>query len=201
MELHALPGGRGSSQEEPFPAVPFDFSDQPLRPGIAHECLSLTPEPRLLNRAEQVAAAEGLSIGQWSAITIESERVLRAAAARTHQPMEELERYFCSEAVNARASIMSRRGRRLNGYARALRSTSPREPLLLAGELRIAVPYHSLLAWELEATGAGELLERWAIGLLSSLPGGRVPWEAAAAEAGSVLEGWAVLQAARLANC
>lgn len=200
MNLQVLQGG-GDDVVEAFTPAPFVFARQPLRPGVAHEPLCLAFDPALLKLIERTAALEGMPAEQWAAISIESERVLRIAAEATGQPTIQLEQGLAATAVRPNASVISHQGRRLNGYARALRRLAPRGQLDLAGELRLPVPYHSLLAWELEAIGARMSLGEWVADLLSGPPKGRVIWEAAAAETGELLGSWVALQAARLASC
>jgi len=201
MNLQVLQGGSDGAAETHRPS-PFDFARQPLRPGVAHEPLSLALDPGLLKLVERTAALEGMPADQWAAISVESERALRIAAKANDQPAVQLEQELAVVAVKPNASAISHHGRRLGGYARALRRLTPRRELALTGELRIPVPYHSLLAWELEAIGARMPLDEWVGDLLmTGPPKGRVAWEASAAEAGEMLGGWVVLQAARLASC
>ena len=201
MNLQLLQGGSDGAIETHRPS-PFDFARQPLRPGLAHEPLALALDPGLLKLVERISAREGLPADQWTAISVESERALRIAAEANDQPAIQLEQELAVVAAKPNASPISCHGRRLGGYARALRRLTPRRELALTGELRIPVPYHSLLVWELEATGARMSLSEWVGDLLMAGPRkGRIAWEASAAEAGEMLEGWVLLQAARLASC
>jgi hypothetical protein len=201
MSLRVLHGGAPDLESETYPTAPFDFARQPLRPGVAHEHLRLAPSAELLDEVERLAAAEGLPTGQWAAITIESERALRSATRRGGLPDQELQAALSSAAAKARAPVFSRRGRRLSGYARALRSAQPRELLPRPDGITLPVPYHSLLAWELEAIRSGAPLESWAVDQLGGPPRGRILWEAASAEAGEMLAGWIAAQAALRASC
>jgi hypothetical protein len=200
MNLQVLQGGSGDVVEA-FTLAPFDFARQPLRPGVAHEPLCLAFDPALMKLIERTAALEGMPAEQWAAIAIESERVLRIAAEATGRPTIQLEQGLAAAAVRSNAPAISHQGRRLSGYARALRRLGPRGQVDLAGQLRLPVPYHSLLAWELESIEASVPLGEWIADLLCGPPKGRVVWEAAAAEAGELLGSWVVLQAARLASC
>ncbi len=177
--------------------MPFDYTDAPLRPGIAHEVLTLHLPGALSVDLGRLSATEGLAAEHWAALVIESERVLRAAGDWGPAKLAE---ELSLAARTPRPSTLTRRGRRLMGYARALRKARTRESRPAPVSLSLAVPYHCLMAWEREATLTGLAVERWATGLLADLPTGRIAWEAAAAETGAMLDGWVGLQAASSAS-
>jgi hypothetical protein len=197
MELRAINGG-GSTVEDAFEAAPFDYVATPLRPGVAHEVLVVHLPDGMSVDLGRSAAEEGLMAEHWATLVIESERVLRAASG--NRRAEDLAVELSARARDPQPATLTRRARRLAGYARSLRAARPTEPLMARDNLSLAVPYHCLLAWEREATAGGSTVERWATELLTGLPAGRILWEAAAAESGAMLDGWVGLQAASSAS-
>jgi hypothetical protein len=200
MTLRVLEGG-GDQTVEPYAPAQFDLQVHSLRPGMAHERLELALDADHAGAVEAAASAEGIPSELWAAIAIESERALRSAAAATGTTSHHLQGALNDAAVHPPTVTTAQRGRRLAGYARALRTGARATPSGAAPGLVVVVPYHTLLAWELGAAHAGAAVEWWACALLGVMPQGRTQWEAAAAEAGQTLSEWVALQAARRASC
>lgn len=201
MILRVLEGG-GDHTVEPYAPAQFDLRVHSLRPGVAHERLELALDRGQVIAVEAAASAEGVPSELWAAIAIESERSLRTAATATGVAHDRLEAALNNAAAHPPTVTAARRGRRLAGYARALRRGHADTPSGAARRrLTVIVAYHTLFAWELEAAHAKASVELWASTLLAVMPQGRLRWEAAAAEAGQTLGEWATLQAARRANC
>jgi hypothetical protein len=200
MILQVLEGG-GDQIVEPYASVQFDLRVHSLRPGLAHERLEIALDRDPASAVEAAASADGVPSELWAAIAIESERALRTAAAATGVARDHLEAALNNAAAHPQTVTAAGRGRRLAGYARALRHGDADTPIGAARRLTIIVAYHTLFAWELEAAYAGASVESWASALLAVMPQGRLRWEAAAAETGQTLGEWVALQAARRASC
>jgi len=198
--LRLIEGGPARFIDAYDPA-PFELDLDQLRPGLAHEPLMLVLDDAIARLAESRAAADGLATPLWSVLAVESERALRdAAAAIGWQPGELADQLDGTAAAGGTPGVVQRR-RRLGRYAMALRQSERRQCAPASSRLLLAVPYHSLLAWELAAMAEGESTEAWAINRLEALPTGRGWWEAAAATDGQTLAEWIGLQAARLSSC
>lgn len=172
-----------SAGREPMEA-PFALDDRAQRPGTAHEIveLDLAPTPTVIVR--ELASLDGLPVGLWAAIAVESERARVATGADI-------------AALDAAASRTGPRApfpTRLTAYAAALRAASSRP----AERARIAMPvaYHTVLAWSLAAEGS---MLAWICAQLEAVPRRRHLWEAAAAERGQTLGEWVALAATQTA--
>ncbi len=196
MSLRVLAGG-SSAAVDAYRAAGFDLSVHPLRPGFAHQSVTLTLGARLAEDVERNAAAGGLPTPLWAGLAIESERALRALATDTGIDPVALERALDAAAVHATDLLAAQRGRRLARYALALRSCGPRATEPSRKRLVIAVPQHTLAAWELAAAREQQTMDCWAAARLERAPAGGVRWEAAAAQAGRTLGEWIAVQAAR----
>jgi len=195
MTLRVLAGGSPEAVDS-YRAATFDLAVHPMRPGLAHEAVTLTLDARLAAAVERGAAVEGLPTPLWAGLAIESERALRARAHDTGLAATALERAL-DAAADATGCLAAGRGRRLVRYGLALRGRGPREMGPPCRRLTIAVPQHTLTAWELAATLEGQAVDGWAAASLEALPAGRPRWEYAAALAGQTLAEWVAVQAAR----
>lgn len=200
MTLRVLKGGCDEAVEAYAPG-PFNLRVQPLRPGMAHERVEVVLDEKGASAVEAASTAEGVPTDLWAAIAIESERALLAAAEATGFARERLEAALDTASGDPKPGIPAQRGRRLGAYARALRRRNAATQGGPARRLPVAVAYHTLVAWELEAARAGASVATWASGLLAAMPEGRLVWEAAAAEAGQTLGEWIAVQAARRDSC
>jgi hypothetical protein len=200
MILQVLEGG-GDQVVEPYTSVQFDLRVHALRPGVAHERLEVALDRDTVSAVEAAASADGVPSELWAVIAVESERALRTAAAATGVARNRLEAALNDAAAHPLTVTAAGHGRRLAGYARALRRGDANTPTGAARGLTIIVAYHTLFAWELEAAHTGASVESWAAALLAVMPQGRLQWEAAAAEAGQTLGEWVALQATRRARC
>lgn len=203
MGLRLLSGGREDVHDAFDPLPAFDLRTQPLRPGLAHEHLELTLGAQEAAGIKAAASTDEVPVGLWAAISIESERALRVAAAATGAGSSVLE-VALNKASSAKPSLalVRQRGRRLAAYAGALRGQRIEAHSDPGRRLTVPVGYHTLSAWELEAARVGATLEQWAATLLMDAPSGRPKWEAAAAERGQTLGEWVAVEAARrFSNC
>lgn len=171
--LTVLSGGH-----EPMEAR-FVLDERACRPGMAHETVELELPPTAAAIVRELASLDGLPVGLWAALAVESERALAGAdpapldfAARTSAPPAPYPT-------------------RLTAYATALRAARPRP----SERARIAmpVPYHTLLAW---SQAAGGSMLSWICAQLETMPRRRHLWEAAAAERGQTLAEWVAIQRA-----
>jgi hypothetical protein len=162
------------------------------RPGLAHEEFNLCLDLPHAERACHMAAAEGLPLPLWVVIAIESQRALRAARP-DESPGAVASRL---DWAARRPPRQVRRATRLAAYAAVLRCP-PRtvQPMRVASELPLLVPYHTFLAWEIAAEDDEVALNDWALAQLAAAGTRRPLWEAASAEAGQMLAEWVALQA------
>jgi hypothetical protein len=195
MALRVLEGGTVHSVEA-YRAAPFDLAVHPMRPGIAHDEVTLVLGPELALTIEQAAARDGAPTPLWASVAIESERALVALAQIGRAGRAALETSLDTAAVPT-SSVVLVRGGRVASYAKAVRIRAPRAAAVGRSTLVVPVPHHTRLAWELAARVEGESLSEWAAALLAAAPLGRLSWEAAAAEAGQTLGEWVAVQAAR----
>jgi hypothetical protein len=156
---------------------PIDVLD--VRPGVAHERvkLELPPTPTVI--LCELAALDGLPVGLWAALAVESERVRGDADADT---LDE-----AALEIGPPAPYPTR----LTDYAAALRAARPHRPV--RAPIVMPVAYHTLLAWSHAADGS---LLTWVCGLLERMPRRRHLWEAAAAERGQTLAEWVAIRTA-----
>ncbi len=182
----------GDGQRPSEPVRPMRLDARSRRPGLAHEEFNLCLDLPHAERACRRAAAEGLPPPLWAVIAIESQRALRAAC-----PDES------SDAIASRLDWVARRpprqvrrATRLAAYAAVLRCP-PRtvQPVQVASELPLLVPYHTSLAWEIAAEDDEIALNDWALVQLAAAGTRRPLWEAASAEAGQMLAEWIALHA------
>jgi hypothetical protein len=198
--LRLLQGGDEPGVEAYAP-VAFDLRMHPMRPGLAHEHLALTLKAPIAEAVAEAAHAEALPRGLWAGIAIESERALRVSAANHGVRVAHLQRCLDALSVQAGCPLPGGHGRRLLAYARAIRCGVTGLPDRLAEEsLAVTVAYHTLLAWDREATSEHMDTRSWAQAVLAAVPVGRASWEAAAAQSGQTLAEWVALQAARRAS-
>ena len=194
MILRVLTGG-AAERVDAFRAEPFDLDVHPLRPGMGHEELVLTVSRELAAAVEAAAAADGIPVGLWAGIAIESERALGVVADGS--ALGDLESALIAAADAPVGGPLAHRGRRLVRYAKAIRAQPPRRAGAVAREVNVTVAHHTLLAWERAAADTRQSLEVWVTTRLERMPAGRVRWESAAAESGQTLSEWIALQAAR----
>jgi hypothetical protein len=199
MHLRVLAGGSAETVEAYRPG-PFELAVNPVRPGIAHDCLKLTLDPALAAGVERAAAAEGLPTPLWVLLVIESERALLALSRDTGIDAALLEASLNGAAMHPLGALPAQRSRRLVRYALALSDRGPRAVESPRSRVTVAVPHHTFVAWELAAASEGQALPDWATAHLTRLPPQRPLWEAAAAQAGQTLAEWIACQAARRAS-
>lgn len=196
MLLRILEGGSTQTVDAYRPSQ-FDLGVHPVRPGVAHDGLTLALDSALASGVERAAAGEGLPTPLWAALVIESERALHTLARDTATDTRILERALEDSALCAFDVLPALRGRRLVRYALALCDLRPRATRTPQRQLTLAVPHHTLVAWELAATAEQQALTQWAEGHLRRLPSDRARWESAAAKAGQTIGEWIAVQAAR----
>jgi hypothetical protein len=196
MTFSVLTGGLPEAVDAYHPTA-FDLTVHPLRPGLAHAAVTLTLDAKLAEAVEGGAAVDGLPTPLWAGLAIESERAVRALAQGTGIDTTALERTLAAAAVHTAHTLVAQRGRRLARYALALRTCGARETERPRQRLTVAVPQHTLTAWELAAAVERQSVVDWAVARLASLPAGRARWESAAAQAGQTLGEWIAVQAAR----
>jgi hypothetical protein len=194
--LRVLAGGSAEAVDA-YRAPAFDLTFHPLRPGFAHEAVTLALDARRAEAVERGAAAEGLPTPLWTGLVIESERALQAVARDAGINATTLGNSLNGAAARTTAGLAVQRSRRLGRYALALQRCGPRNAHPPCQRLTIAVPQHTLTAWELAAGLERTTVEPWATAHLETLPEGRHHWESAAAQAGQTLGEWIALQAAR----
>jgi hypothetical protein len=199
MHLRVLAGGSAETVEA-YRAARFDFAVHPLRPGIAHDGVTMRLDSALAGAVERAAASEGLPTPLWAALVIESERALKVLARDAGIDATALEQALNVAALRPPDPLPAQRGRRLVRYALALRDPEPRGAHSPRPRLTVAVPHHTFVAWELAAASEQESLADWAEAHLTRLPAQRARWESAAAQAGQTLGEWMALQAARRAS-
>ena len=149
-----------------------------LRPGLAHETVELELPPTATVIVAELAALDGLPVGLWAALAVESER------ARGDADAAALDEAALDPAPRAPYPTQ------LTVYAAALRAARPVEPV--RAPIAMPVPYHTLLAWSHAAEGS---LLAWICALLERMPRRRHLWEAAAAERGQTLAEWVAMRA------
>lgn len=194
--LTVLAGGN-SDDLEAFASGRFALVQQPTRPGLAYEPVTLVLDAETAQAAGAQAAVEGLPVEPWAALVIESERALRAVAGRSPDMLAEVLDRVAREPVLPAVSF---RRTRLASYAAALDTAGSAVSPATPRSLVLPVPYHSRTAWELAAVAAGLPVAVWATGLLQLRPHGRTRWEVAAAKRGQTLGEWVAAQAARASN-
>lgn len=199
MHLRVLAGGPAEVVDA-YRAAPFDLAVHPLRPGMAHEAVTLTLDLALGDAVERAAADEGLPTPLWAALVIESERALQALAHDVGVEEEAVEQALNLAAAESPDEPSVQRGRRLIRYALALRTPRPRSARSPCGRLKLPVPQHTFIAWESAAAAARLTVADWAAARLVRVPAGRARWESAAARAGQTLGEWIAVQAARRAS-
>ncbi len=148
------------------------------RPGMAHEIVELELPPTATVIVCELAALDGLPVGFWAALAVESER------ARGHADAAVLDE--AAREIAPPAPYPSR----LTAYAAALRAARPTEPV--REPIAMPVAHHTLLAWSHAAEGS---LLAWFCAQLERIPRRRHLWEAAAAERGQTLAEWVVTRA------
>jgi hypothetical protein len=196
MRLRVLEGGSPQAVDA-YRGSAFDLTVHPLRPGFAHEAVELTVDAELAEAVERAAATEGLPTMLWAALAIESERALHAHPREAMIAVSAIEDKLDAAARATTSTAAAPRGRRLTRYALALRRGTVRAAGTPQRRLTLAVPHHTVIAWELAAVDAQQALGGWARARLARLPAGRPRWEAAAALAGQTLGEWIAVQAAR----
>ncbi len=159
---------------------PMDTRDAlSLRPGMAHEIVELELPPTATVIVSELAALDGLPVGLWAALAVESERARGDADAA-----------WLDEAAREPAPPAPY-PTRLTAYAAALRAARPHDPV--RAPIAMPVAYHTLLAWSQAAEGS---LLAWICALLERMPRRRHLWEAAAAERGQTLAEWVAIRTA-----
>lgn len=189
-----VPGEPSSTFDPPD----FDLASRPTRPGGVHVELLADVSPDLAARVRVAAAAEGLAAEAWSAIAIESERVLGTLNADRDMLVEDLDL-----AARGQSAVIPGGARRLAEYATSLREAQPlpvdRTPRIesAAGRLLVLAPYNSTSSWRLAAIEGGLTMDDWISSMLARSAPGRTLWEAASAERGQTLAEWILAQTAR----
>lgn len=124
-----------------FDPPAFDLASRPTRPGGVHVELRADVSLGLAAKVRTTAASEGLPAEAWSAIVIESERVLGTLPVGRARLVAELDL-----AARDQAAVMPGGARRLADYAAALRAGAAlpidRTPMIesAAGRLRRLPP-------------------------------------------------------------
>lgn len=181
-----------------FDPPAFDLASRPTRPGGVHVELRADVSLGLAAKVRTTAASEGLPAEAWSAIVIESERVLGTLPVGRARLVAELDL-----AARDQAAVMPGGARRLADYAAALRAGAAlpidRTPMIesAAGRLLVLAPYNSTSSWRLAAIDGGQTMDRWISSMLARPAAGRALWEAASAERGETLAEWILAQTAR----
>jgi hypothetical protein len=181
-----------------FDPPAFDLAARPTRPGGVHVELLSDVSPELAARVRAAAATEGLPAEAWSAIVIESERLLRTLTVDRDRLVADLDL-----AARNQAAVIPGGARRLADYAAALRE-GPALPIdrtprieSAAGRLLVLAPYNSTSSWRLAAIEGGLTMDCWVSSMLARPAVGRALWEAASAERGESLAEWILAQTAR----
>jgi hypothetical protein len=149
------------------------------RPGMAYETVELELPPTATVIVRELAGLDGLPVGLWAALAVESERARGEADA---DALDEAARELAPPPPYPS---------RLTAYAAALRAARPVEPV--REPIAMPVAHHTLLAWTHAAEGS---LLAWICTLLERMPRRRHLWEAAAAERGLTLAEWVITRAA-----
>ena len=173
--LTVLPGGL-----EPMD-TPFVLDHRSRRPGMAHETVELELPATATVIVSELAALDGLPVGLWAAIAVESERA-RVAVGGDADRLDAAARWTAPAAPFPT---------RLTAYAAALRAAHARDPV--RAPIAMPVAYHTLLAWSRAAEGS---MLAWICAQLEVIPRRRHLWEAAAAERGQTLAEWVAIRTA-----
>lgn len=149
------------------------------RPGMAHEIVELELPPTATVIVAELAALDGLPVGLWAALAVESERARVAVGGDADR----------LDAAARRSAPAAPFPTRLTAYAAALRAAHAQAPV--RAPIAMPVAYHTLLAWSQAAEGS---MLAWICSQLEVIPRRRHLWEAAAADRGQTLAEWVAMR-------
>jgi len=172
----------------------YDLVRQPQRPGDLCGEVVLTVPADDSARYEEEASRLGLPVELWATLAAEASRSIATVCALTGKSGYAATGLLDEAALDSGVDFHRTR---LNDYAKALRTSSPRPTVKSLGRIALRPSLSALTAWEVEAERIGTSSQAWALAAVESATGGFVGWEAAAADRGQSMVEWATLQAAR----